>query len=122
MLPHGELTETILAAFQCVYGVLGYGHPEVVYKRSMARELRDRNCDVVVEAVFQVGYKDEIVGSCKVDLLVNDLIVIEIKATAGIAKEHIAQLFSYLKASRRPVGLILDFGPEPKVKRMSGPS
>ncbi len=53
--PHWELTRTIVAAFRRVYECLGYGHLEIVYKRAMARELRDRGCDVLVEAVFNVG-------------------------------------------------------------------
>jgi GxxExxY protein len=120
-LPHGRLTALILTAFRSVYASLGYGHTEGIYRRAMARELRDLGCVVVVEATFHVGYKDEIVGTCRVDLLVNDLIVVEIKTASMIVGEHKAQLFSYLKASRRPVGLILNFGPEPGVKRLHAP-
>src|SRR4051812_18176418 len=121
MLRHHDLTDNVLGAFYCVYRVHGYGFSEGVYQRSLVRELRDRGFTVATDVTVNVGYKDEIVGTFKLDIVVNDLCVLEIKAGRALAPEHTAQIINYLKASGRPVGLLLNFGPQPTFERYVGP-
>jgi len=64
-----------------------------------------------------VFYEDEIVGEYFADILVDDKVIVEIKATTNLAVEHEAQLLNYLKATDKEVGLLLNFGPKPEIKR-----
>lgn len=114
---HEEITSQILAAFYAVYNQLGYGFLERVYENALVIELRKRGLKVLQQAAIQVCYEGQVVGEYYADLLVEDLIVIELKAVEQIIKAHENQLINYLKAGNLEVGLILNFGPEPKFKR-----
>jgi GxxExxY protein len=114
---HQALTSDIINAFYQVYNTLGYGFLERVYENALAHELRKRGYEVVQQASITVFYEDVVVGEYYADLLVNSIIVIELKAVTEIAPEHEAQLINYLKASKIDVGLILNFGLKPKIRR-----
>jgi GxxExxY protein len=116
---HSEITDKIIASFYAVYKTLGYGFLEKVYENAMALELRKRNVTVKAQAPITVLYEGEIVGEYFADLLVADAVIVELKAAKALADEHEAQLLNYLKATPHEVGLLLNFGPEPKVKRRS---
>ncbi|HFE65990.1 MAG TPA: GxxExxY protein [Chloroflexi bacterium] len=114
---HSELTSGIINAFYHVYNQLGYGFLEKVYENALAHELRKRGYTVIQQAALEVVYDNVVVGNYFADMLVNDAVILELKAAEEISKRHLAQLLNYLKASKIDVGLLLNFGPKPQVKR-----
>jgi GxxExxY protein len=116
-LVHSELTEKIISAYYEVYNKLGYGFLEKVYENAMRIALRKRGLIVSQQSPIQVLFDDEIVGEYFADLLVNDLVVIEIKAASALDDSHKAQLLNYLKATNSPVGLLFNFGTTPQFTR-----
>ncbi len=116
---HSDLTEQIIGAFYVVYSALGYGFLENVYAKALAIELKKRGMDAKKEFPIEVYYAGEQIGEYYADLVVNDLIILEIKAAKNLADEHEAQLLNYLKATPYEVGLLLNFGPKPETKRRS---
>jgi len=116
---HSELTEQIIGAFFAVYSALGYGFLENVYVKALMIELTRRGMKVDDEIPIHVYYLGELIGEYYADLVVNDLIILEIKAVKALVTEHEAQLLNYLKATPYEVGLLLNFGPKPETKRRS---
>jgi GxxExxY protein len=114
---HGELTDAIINAFYAVYSTLGYGFLEKVYENALAHELRKRGHRVIQQAPIKVAYDDVVVGEYYADMVVNAAVILELKVAESIAPEHEAQLLNYLKATDIDVGLVLNFGPKPKVRR-----
>lgn len=114
---HKDLTEKIIQAFYTVYNTLGYGFLEKVYENALAIELSELGQNVVQQAPIVVSYKELAVGNYNADLLVEDLVIVELKAARILAPEHEAQLLNYLKATPYEVGLLLNFGPQPQIKR-----
>jgi GxxExxY protein len=112
-----QLTERIIGVFYEVYNRLGYGFLEKVYENSMLIEFQKENIPVVAHAPIKVFYGDEVVGEYFADLLVDDKVIVEIKAAKSLAPEYEAQLLNYLKATDKEVGLLLNFGPKPEIKR-----
>ena len=112
-----EMTDKIISAFYKVYNSLGYGFLEKVYENALIIELKDRGMVAVPQAQIQVFYKGNTVGEYYADIVVEDKIIVEIKAGRDLAPENEAQLLNYLKATDMEVGLLLNFGPEPQVKR-----
>ena len=116
---HAELTEKIITAFYTVYRTLGYGFLEKVYENSLAIELSRQGVNVQQQRPIIVHYSGLVVGEYIADLVVNDLILVEVKAAKAMAEEHEAQLLNYLKATPYEVGLLLNFGPKAEFKRRS---
>ena len=114
---HTDITESIIKAFYTVYHTLGYGFLEKVYRGAMAIELRRSRLDVIQEARITVYYDGEVVGEYFADLLVAGAVIVELKAVKRLLPEHEAQLLNYLKATPYEVGLLLNFGPKPEIKR-----
>ncbi|PYV43448.1 MAG: GxxExxY protein [Acidobacteria bacterium] len=114
---HTDLTNLIIKAFYAVYNNLGYGFLEKVYVNSLAIEMQRLGLKVVEQAPISIYYQGQVVGDYYADLLVNNLVIAEIKAAVALVEEHEAQLLNYLKATAYEVGLLLNFGPEPQVKR-----
>jgi len=114
---HKELTDSIIKAFYSVYNKLGYGFLEKVYVNALLFELERLGIPAVQQAPIPVYYEGRLVGEYFADLVVGDRVIVEVKAARTIADEHEAQLLNYLKASRYEVGLLLNFGPKPEVKR-----
>ena len=98
-LKHGNITEKILAAFFRVYNVLGYGFLEKVYENALLIELKKLGLPAVAQLPIRVFYDNMVVGEYFADLLVDNAIIIEIKAAKTIIPEHEAQLLNYLKAT-----------------------
>ena len=117
MLKHQELTEQIIRAFFKVYNTLGYGFLEKIYQNAMAIELRKGGLAVVAQAPITVLYDGEQVGEYFADLLVCERVIVELKAVDALAEEHHAQVVNYLKATGIDVGLLMNFGPKPEVRR-----
>ena len=116
-LKHHELTGTIIEAFYKVFNTMGYGFLEKVYENCMAIELRKRGLKVVKQDHIMVYYEGEDVGEYYSDLLVEDKVIVELKAAETLIKKHEVQLINYLKATSVEVGLLLNFGENPKFKR-----
>jgi GxxExxY protein len=116
---HSDLTEQIIGAFYAVYSALGYGFLEKVYVNALMIELRQRGMNADDEFKINVYYSGQQVGEYYADLIVNNLVILEIKAVKNLADEHEAQLLNYLKATPYEVGLLLNFGPKPETKRRS---
>jgi GxxExxY protein len=107
----------IIKGFYTVYHALGYGFLERVYRGAMAIELRKLGLDVIQEARITVYYDGEVVGEYFADLLVAGAVIVELKAVKRVFPEHEAQSLNYLKAIPYEVGLLLNFGPKPEIKR-----
>lgn len=114
---HSEITDLILKAFYKVYNTLGYGFLEKVYERSMIIELTKLGLNIEQQKNIKVYYDFNQVGDYYADLLVNGLVIIELKAAENICEGHEAQLLNYLRATDIEVGLLLNFGTEPQFKR-----
>ena len=117
MLKHKDITEKIINAFYTVYNELGRGFLESVYENAITIELELINLKVEKQKKIDVHYKGSIVGEFRPDLIVNDSVIIELKAISKLRPEHETQLLNYLKATKIEVGLLLNFGDEPEFKR-----
>ncbi len=117
MYKHQDVTSQIIKAFYEVYNTLGYGFLEKVYENALVIELQKLGQDVAPQARIAVYYDDHVVGEYFADLLVADKVIVEIKAVRGLVDAHEAQLLNYLKATPYEVGLLLNFGPKPQIKR-----
>ena len=111
------LTRSVIGAFFDVYNIMGYGLLESAYAGALTRELTARGHRVAREVRFVVRYKDYPVGVHRLDMVVDEKLVVEIKSTERIPQSVLRQLQSYLKASRLEVGLLLHFGPSPRFYR-----
>lgn len=116
-LIHDDVTDGIISAFYDVYNKLGHGFLEGVCENALLHELRKRGFQVAKQVPLDVWYDGIKVSNYFADLLVNNLVVVELKAVSGIIAEHEAQLLHYLKASKFEVGLLLNFGPKPSFRR-----
>ncbi len=114
---HAELTEKIICCFYNVYNSLGYGFLEKVYEKALHLELNKFGLKCDVQMPVSVYYSGEVIGEYFSDLLVNQSVIVEIKALQALVPAHEAQLLNYLKATDIEVGLLLNFGPEPQIKR-----
>ena len=117
MLLHGNLTDRIIKAFYKVYNTLGYGFLEKVYENSLALELRRLGFSVEQQQPINVFYEGEVVGEYFADLIVEDVVILELKAAEAMSEAHEAQLVNYLRATEIEVGLLFNFGPKPQFKR-----
>ena len=115
---HKELTSEIINAAHTVHNELGYGFLEKVYHKSLFIEPSKRGYSVEFEKPIEVRYDNQVVGEFSADLLVEDKVVVEVKAAGKYANVFEAQLLNYLKAMGLEVGLIINFGPSVEVKRM----
>ena len=110
-----SLTERVLAAIFEVSNTLGAGFLEKVYERALLREPAVRSISAVPQASFAVIYKGQTVGEYFADILVEDVLVVELKCVERLANEHTAQCLNYLRASGRSVCLLVNFQ-RPKVE------
>lgn len=113
-----EKTGEILNAFYHVYNELGYGFLERVYKNALYKELKKRGFNCSTERSIPVYYQGELVGDFFADIIVDNNIILELKAVKQLTSEHEAQLTNYLRATDAEVGLLLNFGPEPQQRRI----
>ena len=116
-LLHEEITEKIIKSFFKVYNTLGYGFLEKVYENALAIELRKVGLEVKCQYPISVLYESEIVGEYFADIIVNNIVVIELKAMKEISEENECQLINYLKATNIELGLLMNFGREAEYKR-----
>ena len=116
-LKHKELTDGILKTFYEVYNELGYGFLEKVYQNSMYIELKNKGYQVEAQNKIKVYYKGTEVGEYYADLIVENLVILELKAVDYIVKDFENQILNYLRRTDCEVGLLLNFGKKPEFRR-----
>lgn len=114
---YSDITEKIIQCFYTVYNSLGNGFIEKVYEKALSIELRRAGLQIEVQCPIKVYYQNEIVGEYFADIIVNDSVIVELKAIDSLNAVHGNQLVNYLKATGFEVGLLLNFGPKPEIKR-----
>lgn len=114
-ITHLPLTETVLAAAFEVSNTLGCGFLEKVYERALLHELQLRGLKATPQTSFRVTYKSQSVDDYFADILVEDTLVIELKSVPTLTSDHTAQCLNYLKASGKPLCLLINFH-KPKVE------
>ena len=116
-LLHSDLTGQIIEGFYHVYNTLGAGFLEKVYESALAVALRKKGLEVEAQFPTSVIFEDVEVGQYFADLVVARTVIVEVKAAEAICGAHEAQLLNYLRATRFPVGLLLNFGRKPEFRR-----
>lgn len=116
---HGELTERIIGIFYEVYNELGHGFLESVYQEAMLLALRAAGLCAEKEVHIPVWFRGQAVGDFRADLLVENKVILELKAVRVLEPLHEAQLLHYLRATEVEVGLLLNFGQTPVFKRLA---
>jgi GxxExxY protein len=117
-LLHRETTDKIIGGFYDTYNELGSGFPEFVCVKALAATLQDLGMHAVEEAQLPVYFRGRRIVRFQADLVVDDVVIVEVKITHAFEPFHQAQLLHYLKASGLSVGLLVTFGREPKFKRV----
>jgi GxxExxY protein len=118
ILIHELLTHSVIGAFFEVYHTLGFGFLEHVYVAALTRELQNRGHKVAREVSVPVLYKGKEVAHHRIDMIVDDKVVIETKATETLHRGAVQQVTSYLRSTDLEVGLLLHFGPRPEFSRI----
>ncbi|HAO52016.1 TPA: GxxExxY protein [Candidatus Magasanikbacteria bacterium] len=116
-MKHKEVTDKIISAFYKVYNTLGFGFLEKVYEKALLIELRKNGLDASAQKAIKVHYESQEIGEYFADIIVNDCVILELKAVDILCDEHSYQLINYLKATKIEVGLLLNFGKNPQIKR-----
>jgi GxxExxY protein len=116
-LLHQELTDVIIKTFYEVYNELGYGFLEKVYQNSLYLELKNKGYNVEAQKRINVYYKGTEVGEYFADLIVENTVILELKAADTIVQDFENQILNYLRATDCEVGLLLNFGKKPEFKR-----
>ncbi len=112
-----DLTQQIIGCFYTVYNRLGYGFLESVYQKALLIELQKQGLRAVSNYPITIFYDKQVVGEFSADLVVEECVIIELKAVRVLINEHEAQLLNYLNATWFEVGLLLNFGPQAQIKR-----
>jgi GxxExxY protein len=118
MLLRAEITEQLIGSFFVVYRVLGFGFLETVYKNALAIELGFRGIEVRREVPVEVQYRGLLAGTYRIDMLVAQSVIVEVKSTLTITEADERQLLNYLKVTDIEVGFLFNFGPDPKFRRL----
>lgn len=115
--PHSDITEIIIKNAYLIHQKLGYGFLEKVYENALLIELQKSNLKVESQKSIQVNYEGEIIGDYFADIVVENKVIVELKAVERISKINEVQLVNYLKASKIEVGLLINFGKSVEIKR-----
>ena len=114
---HSDLTARIIRCFFKVYNTLGYGFLEKVYENAMLFELKCNGLNCLAQVPIDVYYGNAKVGFYIADIIVENCVVVELKAAEALCEEHEAKLTNYLRATDIEVGILLNFGKKPELKR-----
>jgi len=117
MYQDSELTDKIICCAYNVHNILGTGFLEKVFENALHLELQEAGIEVEQQVPIHVSYKGQMVGEYFADLLVEDKIILELKAVETLAPIHEVQLKNYLKGSRIEIGLLINFGKSVEIKR-----
>src|SRR5437016_5462629 len=116
-LLHKNITDKIIKGFYTVYNNLGFGFLEKVYENALFLELTGMGLYCEKQKPIKAHYNERVVGDYFADLIVNNSVIVELKAAEALIEEHELQLINYLKATEMEVGLLLNFGKEPIFRR-----
>ncbi len=106
-----EISKEVVDASVKVHQALGPGLLESVYEAVLCKELSTRGLSVKCQEPVSINYDGEVIGEAfRADVVVNDLVILELKSVEQMSKLHHKQLFTYLKLSNKPLGLLLNFG------------
>jgi GxxExxY protein len=111
-MEYEELTKQIIGCSYQVYDTLGSGFLESAYERSLLIELRSAGLSALPQVGLEVLYRELSVGQFFADIIVEDKVIVELKAVEQLAKVHEVQLVNYLVATGKPIGLLINFGPD----------
>ena len=117
-LKHFNLTQRIIAVFYEVYNELGHGFLESVYQESLILALKDSGLTAQSPIEIPVWFRGHQVGKFEGDVLVEKCVLLELKAARTLDSSHKAQLLNYLRATEIEIGLLLNFGVKPEIKRL----
>jgi GxxExxY protein len=117
-LLHESLTHEIIGAFYDVYNAVPGEQHESVYAAAMTIALGERQLIVRREVTYPLYFRQVRIGEVRPDFVINDQVVVELKASERLAPAHEKQLLSYLQASRHQVGLLFNFGPKAEKRRL----
>lgn len=117
-LKHAELTEKIIGVFFDVYNELGHGFLESVYELALGIALTEAGLKVRHQVPIEVWFRGHQVGDFKADMVVDDKVLLELKAARNIDLAHEKQLLNYLRATQIEIGLLLNFGVKPEFRRL----
>ena len=112
-----EVTEKIIGVFYEVYNELGHGFLESVYEQAMMIALADAGLHVSRQFPITVNFRGQVVGEFRADIVVNNQVIVEIKAARAIESAYEAQIMHYLRATDFEIGLLMSFGPKPEFRR-----
>src|SRR5512137_529632 len=107
---HSDITRKIIGAAMKVHSTLGNGFQEVIYQRAMAIEMTKQGLSFQRELEMQITYDGQEIGTRRVDFLVEDKVMVELKALTALEDVHLAQAINYLEAYNLEIGLLLNFG------------
>ena len=116
---HEELTRTVIGSFLRVYHTIRHGQLEAMYQRALEIELRHAGLSVECEVAMRVFYRDHSIGDSRMDMIVEDVLLVECKACDRLVRPHELQILNYLNASGIEIGLLFNFGPQPSIKRFA---
>lgn len=114
---HWDLCHDIVGVFHSVYNDLGYGFLEAVYEEALAIGLTEAGFTAARQVPTPIWFRGKRIGEYKADLVVNGVVLLELKAARALDSSHEAQILNYLRATDIEVGLLLNFGPKPQFKR-----
>jgi GxxExxY protein len=118
LLKHADVTEKIIGIFYDVYNELGYGFLECVYEESLAIALHQAGLTANRQIPLPVWFRGHKVGEFRADLLVENCVLLELKAARSLDPAHEAQLLHYLKSTEVEIGMLLNFGTRPQFRRL----
>ena len=118
-LKHADLTEKVIGLFFDVYNELGEGFLESVYQNAMSLALVQAGLHVEREVAIPVFFRGQMVGDFRADLIVNEVVIVELKTVRALEHVHESQLYNYLRSTEIEVGLLLNFGPRAQFRRIA---
>jgi GxxExxY protein len=116
-MKHQEVTEKVIGVYYEVYNELGHGFLESVYEQAMLIVLSEAGLHVARQLPITVYFRGQVVGEFRADIVVNNQVIVEIKAARTIESAYEAQIMHYLRATDVEIGLLMNFGPKPEFKR-----
>ena len=117
-LQHSQITETVLGTFYDVYNELGFGFLESVYQKAMNIALTDAGLSIANEVPVRVWFRSKNIGDFRADLVVNGVVLLELKSVRALEHAHEAQTLNYLRATDLEIALLLNFGPRAQFRRL----
>ena len=112
-----DISEKIIGAFYSVYNEFGNGFLESVYEKALIIEFTERNLSAEAQKSLVVKYHNQLIGEFRADIVVENKIIIEVKAVSQVNRSHEAQLLNYLKVTGLRVGFLVNFGKQLEFKR-----